>query len=122
MFNAYGRRPFTLEDFHATVEKYDYDSEIGDKVKGTVVMIDPNGADIEIPAKSSAYILLKKLPFTKLKMYPRLYDIAWERCRQLQAEDVVVRGKVSGENKGGMVAVVEGLFGFLPFSQISMAA
>lgn len=23
------------------------------------------------------------------------YDLAWERCRQLQAEDVVVKGKVS---------------------------
>lgn len=22
------------------------------------------------------------------------YDLAWERCRQLQAEDVVVKGKV----------------------------
>lgn len=22
------------------------------------------------------------------------YDIAWERCRQLQTEDVVVKGKV----------------------------
>ncbi|KAG0501647.1 hypothetical protein HPP92_001719 [Vanilla planifolia] len=144
--------PFTLEDFHATVEKYDYDSEIGDKVKGTVVMIDPNGADVEIPAKSSAYIPLEEAAIYKIKnvseagIYPGFteefvvigvddeddtlmlslrsiqYDIAWERCRQLQAEDVVVRGKVSGENKGGMVAVVEGLFGFLPFSQISMKA
>lgn len=22
------------------------------------------------------------------------YDLAWERCRQLQAEDVVIKGKV----------------------------
>ncbi|KAF4361343.1 hypothetical protein G4B88_005133 [Cannabis sativa] len=39
------------------------------------------------------------------------YDLAWERCRQLQAEDVVVKGKVVGANKGGVVAVVEGLRG-----------
>ncbi|KAK1366200.1 hypothetical protein POM88_041761 [Heracleum sosnowskyi] len=47
------------------------------------------------------------------------YDLAWERCRQLQSEDVVVKGKVVGANKGGVVALVEGLRGFVPFSQIS---
>jgi len=47
------------------------------------------------------------------------YDIAWERCRQLKAEDAVVKGKVINANKGGLVAQVEGLKGFVPFSQIS---
>ncbi|KAF2312705.1 hypothetical protein GH714_039703 [Hevea brasiliensis] len=47
------------------------------------------------------------------------YDLAWERCRQLQAEDAIVKGKVVGANKGGVVALVEGLRGFVPFSQIS---
>ncbi|KAJ4764402.1 30S ribosomal protein S1 [Rhynchospora pubera] len=48
------------------------------------------------------------------------YELAWERCRQLQAEDAPVIGKVVGGNSGGIVAIVEGLNGFIPFSQISM--
>ncbi|MED6224826.1 ribosomal 40S subunit protein S1B [Stylosanthes scabra] len=47
------------------------------------------------------------------------FDLAWERCRQLQAEDAVVKGKIVKGNKGGLVAEVEGLKGFVPFSQIS---
>ncbi|KAF3322645.1 30S ribosomal protein S1, chloroplast precursor [Carex littledalei] len=48
------------------------------------------------------------------------FELAWERCRQLQAEDATVVGKVVGGNTGGVVAIVEGLNGFIPFSQISM--
>ncbi|KAL0548470.1 hypothetical protein IC582_012922 [Cucumis melo] len=140
---------FTLEDFHAALEKYDFDSELGTKVKGTVFCTDNNGALVDITAKSSAYLPLQEACIHRIKhveeagIFPGLreefviigenesddslilslrsiqYDLAWERCRQLQAEDVVVKGKVVDANKGGVVAVVEGLRGFVPFSQIS---
>ncbi|PKA62309.1 30S ribosomal protein S1, chloroplastic [Apostasia shenzhenica] len=157
---------FTVEDFHAAIEKYDFNTEIGTKVhalyissysltdaffqvKGTVFLIDGNGALVDITAKSSAYLPVQEACICKIKhvseagIFPGLteefvvvgensaddslilslrsiqYDLAWERCRQLQAEDVIVKGKVIGGNKGGVVAVVEGLRGFVPFSQIS---
>nr|XP_010921394.1 30S ribosomal protein S1, chloroplastic [Elaeis guineensis] len=140
---------FTVEDFHAALDKYDFDSEIGTKVKGTVFMTDVNGALVDITAKSSAYLPVQEACIHRIKhvaeagIYPGLveefvivgenmaddslilslrsiqYDLAWERCRQLQAEDVIVKGKVVGGNKGGVVAIVEGLRGFIPFSQIS---
>ncbi|XP_031112241.1 30S ribosomal protein S1, chloroplastic-like [Ipomoea triloba] len=140
---------FTLEDFHAALDKYDFDSEIGTKVKGTVFSIDAYGALVDITAKSSAFLPLREASIHNIKnveeagIVPGLreefvvigeneaddslilslrsiqYDLAWERCRQLQAEDVVVKGKVIGANKGGVVALVEGLRGFVPFSQIS---
>ncbi|KAG8370578.1 hypothetical protein BUALT_Bualt14G0131700 [Buddleja alternifolia] len=140
---------FTIEDFHAAIEKYDFNSEIGTKVRGTVFNTDANGALVDITAKSSAYLPLREASIHSNKhvaeagIVPGLreefviigeneaddslilslrsiqYDLAWERCRQLQAEDVVVKGKVVGANKGGVVAVVEGLRGFVPFSQIS---
>lgn len=140
---------FTLEDFHAALEKYDFDSELGTKVKGTVFCTDNNGALVDITAKSSAYLPVQEACIHRIKhveeagIFPGLreefviigeneaddslilslrsiqYDLAWERCRQLQAEDVVVKGKVIDANKGGVVAVVEGLRGFVPFSQIS---
>ncbi|KAL7144286.1 hypothetical protein ABFS83_07G001900 [Erythranthe nasuta] len=140
---------FTIDDFHDALEKYDFNSEIGTKVKGTVFNVDANGALVDITAKSSAYLPLREASIHGLKhveeagIVPGLreefviigvneaddslilslrniqYDLAWERCRQLQAEDVVVKGKVVGANKGGVVAVVEGLRGFVPFSQVS---
>ncbi|CAL9782522.1 unnamed protein product [Musa acuminata subsp. burmannicoides] len=140
---------FTIEDFHAALDKYDFDSEIGAKVKGTVLLTDANGALVDITAKSSAYLPLQEACIHKIKhvaeagIYPGLveefviigektaddslvlslrsiqYGLAWERCRQLQAEDVVVKGQVVGGNKGGVVAIVEGLRGFVPFSHIS---
>lgn len=141
---------FSIEDFHAALEKYDFDSEIGTKVKGTVFSVDAYGAFVDITAKSSAFLPLREASIHNVKnvelagIVPGLreefvvigeneaddslilslrtiqYDLAWERCRQLQAEDVVIKGKVIGANKGGVVALVEGgLRGFVPFSQIS---
>ncbi|XP_015059624.1 30S ribosomal protein S1, chloroplastic-like [Solanum pennellii] len=139
---------FTVEDFHSALEKYDFDSEMGTKVKGTVFSVDANGALVEITAKSSAYLPVQEASIHSIKhveeagIFPGFrdefvvvgeneaddsvilslrsiqYDLAWERCRQLQAEDVVVKGKVVSANKGGVVALVEGLRGFIPFSQI----
>ncbi|KAL0414859.1 UNVERIFIED_CONTAM: 30S ribosomal protein S1, chloroplastic [Sesamum radiatum] len=140
---------FTVEDFYAALDKYDFNSELGTKVKGTVFYTDANGAVVDINAKSSAYLSLREACIHSIKhveeagIVPGLreefvivgeneaddslnvslrsiqYDLAWERCRQLQAEDVVVKGKIVGANKGGVVAMVEGLRGFVPFSQIS---
>ncbi|XP_055814142.1 30S ribosomal protein S1, chloroplastic-like [Solanum dulcamara] len=139
---------FTVEDFHSALEKYDFDSEIGTKVKGTVFSVEANGALVDITAKSSAYLPIQEASIHSIKhveeagIFPGFrdefvvvgeneaddsvilslrsiqYDLAWERCRQLQAEDVVVKGKVVGANKGGVVALVESLRGFIPFSQI----
>ncbi|QCD77440.1 small subunit ribosomal protein S1 [Vigna unguiculata] len=118
-------------------------------VKGTVFATDAGGAYVDITAKSTAYLPLQEACIQKIKkveeagIVPGLreefmiigengtddtlilslrsvqYDLAWERCRQLQAEDAVVKGKVVSANKGGLVAQVEGLKGFVPFSQIS---
>lgn len=93
------------------------------QVKGTVVYSEANGAFVEIAAKSPAYLPLQEACIHRIKrveeagIYPGLreefviigeneddsltlslrpiqYELAWERCRQLQAEDVVVKGKV----------------------------
>lgn len=140
---------FNVEDFHTAIQEYDFNSEIGTKVTGTVFNTDANGALVDITAKSSAYLPTREASIYDLKHVKEAgivsglreefiiigenanddslilslrsiqYDLAWERCRQLQAEDVVVKGKVVGANKGGVVALVEGLRGFVPFSQIS---
>lgn len=92
-------------------------------MKGTVVYIEANGALVEIAAKSPAYLPLQEASIHRIKrveeagIYPGFreefviigdneddcltlslrpiqYELAWERCRQLQAADVVVKGKV----------------------------
>lgn len=94
------------------------------QVKGTVFKVDANGALVDITAKSSAYLPVEEASIHNIKhveeagIFPGFreefviigkneaddsvvlslrsiqYDIAWERCRQLQDEDVVVKGKV----------------------------
>jgi small subunit ribosomal protein S1 len=44
---------------------------------------------------------------------------AWERVRQLQAEDATVRSGVFATNRGGALVRIEGLRGFIPGSHIS---
>ncbi|XP_038906593.1 30S ribosomal protein S1, chloroplastic-like [Benincasa hispida] len=139
---------FTLEDFHAALADYDFVSELGTKVKGTVFCTNANGALVDT-VKGTAYLPTQEACILKIKhveeagIYPGLeeefiiiaeqedgdglilslrsvqYGLAWERCRQLQAEDIVIKGKVVGATKGGVVVLVEGLRGFVPFSQIS---
>ncbi|CAN0855176.1 30S ribosomal protein S1, chloroplastic [Linum grandiflorum] len=139
---------FTAEEFIAALDNYDFNSEIGTKVKGTVFMTEQNGALVDITAKSSAVLPVEEACIHKLKHVEEAgivpgytgefviigeneaddslilslkrtqYDLAWERCKQLQAEDVTVKGKIVGGNRGGLVAVVEGLRGFIPFSQM----
>ncbi|KAK8572112.1 hypothetical protein V6N13_047727 [Hibiscus sabdariffa] len=105
--------PFTLDDFQNALEKYDFDSELGTKVKGTVFCTDANGALVDITAKSSAYLLVQEASIHKIKHVEEAglvsglreefmiigeneaddslilslrsiqYELAWERCRQL---------------------------------------
>ena len=46
-------------------------------------------------------------------------QISWDNVEKLMANDEVVESKIIGFNKGGLIAGVEGLRGFVPSSQIS---
>ncbi|KAH9561266.1 hypothetical protein CY35_05G012100 [Sphagnum magellanicum] len=140
---------FTSEDFEKALAKYDFSCDVGDVVKGVVIKSDMRGALIDIGAKAPAYLPLYEACIHPLKnieevgLFPgskeeymilredddngRMIvslrelqkDIAWERCRQLQMDNVTVRAKALTVNRGGVVVNVEGLPGFMPFSQMS---
>ncbi|KAM7280516.1 hypothetical protein ACFE04_007650 [Oxalis oulophora] len=140
---------FTLKDFNSALDNYDFNSEVGTKVKGTVFFTDARGALVDVTAKCLAYLPVHEACIHRIRhvqeagVFPGLKTefmiidadeeddrlilslkdiqktLAWERCKQLQAEDVVVKGKVFKGNKGGVVVLVEGLHGFVPFSQVS---
>ncbi|MBD1919904.1 S1 RNA-binding domain-containing protein [Microcoleus sp. FACHB-831] len=47
--------------------------------------------------------------------------LAWERVRQLQAEDITLYAKVWRIERGGLIVRVEGLSGFVPYYRISIS-
>ena len=139
---------FTHEDFAALLDKYDYHFSPGDVVPGTVFSIEPRGALIDIGAKTAAYIPIQEMSINRVEAAEEVlqtnetreffiltdenedgqltlsirrieYMRAWERVRQLQAEDATVRSEVFATNRGGALVRIEGLRGFIPGSHIS---
>lgn len=139
---------FTHEDFAALLDKYDYHFSPGDIVAGTVFSLEPRGALIDIGAKTAAYIPIQEMSINRIDGPEEVlqsnetreffiltdenedgqltlsirrieYMRAWERVRQLQAEDATVRSQVFATNRGGALVRIEGLRGFIPGSHIS---
>ena len=139
---------FTHEDFAALLDKYDYHFSPGDVVAGTVFSLEPRGALIDIGAKTAAYIPIQEMSINRIDNPEEVlqsnetreffiladenedgqltlsirrieYMRAWERVRQLQAEDATVRSLVFATNRGGALVRIEGLRGFIPGSHIS---
>jgi small subunit ribosomal protein S1 len=46
-------------------------------------------------------------------------QLSWETVEKLMADETIIESKIIGFNKGGLIAGVEGLRGFVPSSQIS---
>ncbi|NEO39216.1 MAG: 30S ribosomal protein S1 [Moorea sp. SIOASIH] len=142
---------FTHEDFAALLDKYDYHFSPGDIVPGTVFSLEPRGALIDIGAKTAAYIPIQEMSINRVDNPDEVlqsnetreffiltdenedgqltlsirrieYMRAWERVRQLQAEDATVRSLVFATNRGGALVRIEGLRGFIPGSHISTRA
>ena len=95
------------------------------QVKGVVFLADNNGALVDIGAKAPAFLPTNEASILKLKHVEEIglrpgvqeefyisrsddengrmilslrrlqFDLAWERCKQLQAEDAVVKAPVS---------------------------
>jgi small subunit ribosomal protein S1 len=139
---------FTLDDFAALLDKYDYHFSPGDIVAGTVFSLEPRGALIDIGAKTAAYLPIQEMSINRVDAPEEVlqsnetreffiltdenedgqltlsirrieYMRAWERVRQLQAEDATVRSQVFATNRGGALVRIEGLRGFIPGSHIS---
>lgn len=116
------------------------------QVKGTVILTDAEGAFVDISAKSSAFLPLHEASICKVKhvseagIYPGLQeeflviggdtrddkliislrliqsDLAWERCQQLQAKDVVIKGKVGTKFNRRLFHLMDNLLFFFGLS------
>ena len=58
---------FTLDEFAALLDKYDYHFSPGDIVAGTVFSLEPRGALIDIGAKTSAYIPIQEMSINRIE-------------------------------------------------------
>lgn len=67
-----------MEDLITT---YDYDFQLGNKVMGTVMEVDEDGAYIEIGAKCTAYVPLHECSFAKLKSVSRGVGVSGCLCQ-----------------------------------------
>jgi len=139
---------FTMDEFEAQLDKYDYHFNPGDIVAGTVFSIEPRGALIDIGAKTAAFIPIQEMSINRIDQPQEVlqdsdtreffiladeneegqltlsirrieYMRAWERVRQLQKEDATVRSLIFATNRGGALVRIEGLRGFIPGSHIS---
>eukprot|EP00898_Chlorokybus_atmophyticus_P007617 jgi/Chlat1/7857/Chrsp66S07290 len=140
--------PFGYKDFEAALSKFDFKFKSGDKVKGTIFKVDNKGAYADVGAKAAAFCPIhecsivtidkveeavsvgetREFEITRdddpegvltLSIRKLEYETAWQRVKQLNAEDVMVKGEVLSVNRGGILVMVEGLRGFVPTSHLN---
>ncbi len=138
---------FSMEDFANALEQYDYDFAKGQKVRGTVVQINSDGAYVDIGGKSPAFVptreaalgivenLAAVLPLNQeqefliireqnsdgqvtLSIRQLAIEDAWDTVEEIAASNKSVQVRVTGVNKGGITGEVEGLRAFIPRSHL----
>mmetsp|Transcript_23367 Transcript_23367/g.19604 ORF Transcript_23367/g.19604 Transcript_23367/m.19604 type:complete len:407 (+) Transcript_23367:3-1223(+) len=136
---------FDYADFESSIAKFDSSFQVGDIVVGQVVQYEQSGALVDIGGKSSAFLAPPEASMqrvddledfmmigdhrefqiiggedengqVKLSIRRLEFARAWERVRQIQAEDCTVNAEIMSINRGGALVNFEGLRGFLPGS------
>lgn len=140
-------KAYTDDEFESLLTQYDYKFQKGDLVKGIVCGYDSEGVIVDIGAKTSGIVperearidLTKSIESTleKGSVYELLIireedsdgrftlsykkvamAYAWKELEDLKAEDATVEGVVVSVVKGGVLAEVKGVRGFIPSSHL----
>ncbi len=140
-------KAYTDDEFESLLTQYDYKFQKGDLVKGIVCGYDSEGVIVDIGAKTSGIVperearidLTKSIEATleKGSVYELLIireedsdgrftlsykkvamAYAWKELEDLKAEDATVEGVVVSVVKGGVLAEVKGVRGFIPSSHL----
>ena len=136
---------FDYSDFEEAVSKFDCSFQVGDTVVGQVVQYEQSGALVDVGGKSSAFLNSAEVSMQRVDDLEQFISIgdnrefqiiggedengqvklsvrrlefarAWERVRQIQAEDCTITAEILSINRGGALVNFEGLRGFLPGS------
>lgn len=140
-------KAYTDDEFESLISQYDYKFQKGDLVKGIVCGYDSEGVIVDIGAKTSGIVperearidLTKSIEATleKGSVYELLIikeedadgrftlsykkvamAYVWKELEDLKAEDATVEGVVVSVVKGGVLAEVKGVRGFIPSSHL----
>ena len=140
-------KAYTDDEFESLISQYDYKFQKGDLVKGIVCGYDSDGVIVDIGAKTSASVperearadMTKSIEDTLSKgsayefliireedsdgkfllSYKKVaMAYAWKELEELKASDATVEGTVVSVVKGGVLAEVKGVRGFIPSSHL----
>jgi small subunit ribosomal protein S1 len=138
---------FSMDDFAKALEQHDYQFQKDQVVRGKVASYDSFGAYIDIGGKAAAYLpqdevsirqvtnLAEFLPEGEEREFliVREQDAdgqvtlslrqlelkkTWEKMAEMQESSQTLQARVSGVNKGGVTADVQGIRGFIPRSHL----
>jgi len=138
---------FSMDDFAKALEQHDYQFQKDQVVRGKVASYDSSGAYIDIGGKAAAYLpqdevsirqvtnLAEFLPEGEEREFliVREQDAdgqvtlslrqlelkkTWEKMADMQEGSQTLQARVSGVNKGGVTADVQGIRGFIPRSHL----
>lgn len=138
---------YTDTEFEDLLKNYDYSFQKGDLVKGIVCSYDSIGVNVDIGAKTAAYvpireaILDKSLSIEDTLKKNETYEFliireededgrfmlsykkvalaySWKELEQLKENDAIVEGTVVSSVRGGLLVDVKGVRGFIPSSQL----
>lgn len=138
---------FSTDDFAKALEQHDYQFQKGQVVRGKVANYESDGIYVDIGGKAAAFLPLEEASLGRIAnleeflplgeerdfMIIREQDAdgqvtlslrqlqmkqAWQNLATLQEENQSIQARVSGVNKGGVTAEVQGIRGFIPRSHL----
>jgi small subunit ribosomal protein S1 len=136
-----------MDDFAKALEQHDYQFQKGQVVSGKVASYDSFGVYIDIGGKAAAYLPQEEVSIRQVTnlaeflpegeerefLIVREQDAdgqvtlslrqlelkkTWEKMADFQETNQTVQARVSGVNKGGVTADVQGIRGFIPRSHL----
>ncbi len=136
-----------MDDFAKALEKFDYEFQTGQIVRGKVISYESEGAYIDIGAKSPGLLPADEASLRDVSDLSAIVPIgedldfliireqnadgqvtlslkqlemrrAWDRLAELQEANQSLQVRVTGVNKGGVTVDVQGLRGFIPRSHL----
>ena len=111
--------PMETENFDEMLEASLKPIYNGEKVTGTVVAISATEISVDIGTKYSGFIPTSEFTDDGIKVEDVLHVAVknWAAIEEAQESGEIVEGKVTEDNKGGIVVSVKGIRVFVPASQ-----
>lgn len=138
---------FSMDDFEKALNNYDYALSNGQKVKGTVIQYDSEGAYVDVGGKSPGFVPEREADVDSYASMESVLPIgeeaefivikeqnaegqvtlsrrqiqlneSWDKVNEMAEGKKSVQMRVTGTNKGGITGEVEGLRGFVPRSHL----